>query len=86
MTNPSRRGRFLITNAHFDGPRWKEQKDKVAALAHGYDNTTQQWHYWFDLDQPPVDTINTLFRLARVYGTTVNFSIHEAEPRPETTG
>lgn len=71
MTSPQREALLVITNAPMSEPRFTEQKDAVKATGAQYQKATHRWTLEIDLDNLPVKTINTLFTIAREYGTEV---------------
>lgn len=82
MEPPLFNAKFVIINADIEGPRWKNQKEAVKATGAAYDEPHRRWILWFNLENPPVDRINTLFGLAREYGTIVHLEIGQPEGLP----
>ena len=77
MEPPLPNAKFVIANADIEGTRWREQKEAVKATGAAYDEQYRKWILWFNLDDPPIDKINTLFTLAREYGTIVRLVIDQ---------
>ncbi len=62
---------LIIELAHMPEPHWNEQKEAVKATGADWGSKTKRWFLDINLDNPPIDTINTLFTIARKYGTYV---------------
>lgn len=62
--------RFRISsNTELIGPEFHLRTSQLKAIGADYDGGGQSWYLW--LDQSGVPRLNSLFELARVFGTTI---------------